>query len=550
MSSSFFSGLPGLLNILRGLPPALRASASRLPPHSWSSFRRLLHCGSAFALCLWLLPGGAWAAEPVPGEGISLVEAVRMMTDFDPNLSLEAARLRSSRGFLLATRGTFDPVLSTSMTETETNVPQSETASAEQSLLSNSVGVTKRFRTGLSLEPEFELLRTDDPASTAANLGTFSFTVRQPLLRGRGREATAAPERSAERQVAASELDLRQTTAERVLTVVQQYWLTRAALLNLEILRETEERSRELLETTRKLIESDVTPAADLVLVEANLVSKETARIGGERDLFEARQALGREIGLERERIAALPFPADPFPTVPAEAVPPATDGERFVTAALERRADLRAARERRNAADILRKAADNALKPRLDLVFTPSYTGLVEGSDTGSFFSPLYRNVPGASSAFSVSLSWPTLNSQARGELVQIEASREASALLAEILTRQIGADVPTALDAVARNAQQLERAVEAVRLFERAVENEEKKLRAGTSTLLDVISQRDRLTSARQSQVSAHLSLALSLARLRFETGMLLPDGGDAREVSFEQITTVPLPDPGRTR
>jgi outer membrane protein len=490
-----------------------------------------------------ILASAPAARAQVPEPGLGLVEAVQMTLEHDPNLSLEEARLRSSRGFLLATRGAFDPVLSTSMTETETDVPQSETTSQRQSLLSNSVGIRKQLRTGLSLEPEFELLRTDDPGSTAANLGTFSLTVRQPLLRGRGREATVAPERSAERQVAASELDLRQTTSERVLAVVEQYWLARAALLNLEILRETEERARELVETTRKLIESDVTPAADLVQVEANLVSKETSRIGGERDLFEARQALGREIGLEREGIAALPFPADPFPTVPAGAVPSARDGERFVTAALERRADLQAARERRNAADILRKAADNALKPRLDLVFTPSYTGLVEGSDTGSFFSPLYRNIPGASSSFGVSLSWPTLNSQARGELVQIEASREQNALFAELLSRRIGADVPTALDAVARSAQQLERAVEAVRLFERAVENEEKKLRAGTSTLLDVISQRDRLTSARQAQVSAHLALAVSLARLRFETGTLLPDVADAREVSFEQLTTVPL-------
>lgn len=483
------------------------------------------------------------AAQRAPEAGIGLVEAVRMTLDNDPNLSLEQARLRSSRGFLLSTRGTFDPVLTTSMTETETNRPQSETSILEQSRLSNSFGLTKRFRTGLSVEPGFELLRTDDPASTAANLGTFSLTLRQPLLRGRGREAVAASERSAEREVAASELDLRQTTSERVLVVVEQYWLARAALLNLEILRETEERTRELLETTRKLIESDVTPAADLVQVEADLVSKETARIGGERDLFEARQALGREMGLERERIAALPFPLDPFPTVTAEAVQAAADGDRFVTVALERRADLQASRERRNAADILRRAADNALKPRLDLVFTPSYTGLVEGTEAESYFSPLYRNVPGASSSFSVSLSWPTLNSQARGELVQIESSREQNALFTELLSRRIGADVPTALDAVARNAQQLERAIEAVRLFEQAVENEEKKLRAGTSTLLDVITQRNRLTSARQSQVTAHLALARSLARLRFETGTLLP-GGDARaELSFEQLTTVPL-------
>lgn len=493
----------------------------------------------ALLLLVLALPT-AGIAQPTSGQGLGLVETVRLMLDQDLNLSLGASRLRSSQGVLLSARGAFDPVLSTGLTERETDDPLTEASSRQRSILTNSLEITKQFRTGLSIEPGLSLTRTEEAG--AVNLGTVSFSFRQPLLRGRGRESVTAAELSAERQVSASGLELQQTTADRTLAVVSQYWQTRAALLNLEILRETEDRARELLETTRKLIAADVTPAADLVQVEANVVSKETARIGGERVLFEARQALGREIGLPPERIAALPLPSDPFPTISAAAVP-AVDSSRWVAGALERRADLQAARERRSAAELLRRAADNALKPQLDLIFTPSYTGLVEGAGTSSFFTPLYRNVPGASSSLSLSLSWPTQNRRARGERVQIEAAREQSALLEDLLTRQIGADVPTALDAVARDAQQLERATEAVRLFERAVDNEEKKLRAGTSTLIDVISQRDRLTAARQSQVSAHLALAIAVARLRFETGTLLP-GGDAHAVAADQLTTLPSP------
>jgi len=500
-------------------------------------------CGWAVLAFLLVLPTAVGAAEPRPAPGIGLVEAVRLMLEQDPNLAIEQARLRSSRGILLSAHGAFDPVLSTSLEQTRTKDPLTELTSREQTTLGNSFGLTKRFRTGLSIDPELGLLRTEDASADPVNVGTFSLEFRQPLLRGRGRTANAAPELSAERQVTASELDLRQTTAERSLVVASQYWQTRAALLNLEILRESEERARELLETTRKLIEADVTPAADLVQVEANVVAKETARIGGERLLFEARQVLGREIGLPPERIAGLPFPSDPFPTVTASAVPSAADGTRWIAMALERRADLSAARERRGAAEILRQAADNSLRPQLDLIFTPSYSGLVAGAGTGTFFSPLYRNVPGASSSLSFSLSWPTLNSRARGELAQIDAAREQSAFLEDLLTRQIGADVPVALDAVARGSQQLERATEAVRLFERAVENEEKKLRAGTSTLIDVISQRDRLTAARQAQVSAHLSLSLALVQLRFATGTLLPRDGDARAVELARFTTIPF-------
>lgn len=490
-----------------------------------------------------LLPAAPEAQErPLP-EGLSLTEAVRLTLQHDPNLRLEEARLRSAHGVLLSARGSFDPVVSSSMTETETNVPVSATASETEAVLGNTFGIEKRFRSGLSVEPELELLRTDPSGAGAVNLGTLSFTIRQPLLRGRGWRATAAPERSAEREVAASELDVRQVTTERVLAVGSLYWRARAAALNVGILRETEDRARELLETTRKLIEADVTPAAELVQVEANLVSKEASRIGGEQALFAARQDLGREIGLERAAIAALPLPSDPFPALPPAAVPSAADWERFVTAALERRADLLAARERRDASEILRRAADNGLRPQLDLVLTPSYTGLVEGTDPGSFFSPLYRNVPGASAAFSLTLGWPTANSRARGELAQLEASREQSILLEDLVARRVAADVPTALDAVSRSAQQLDRATVAVRLFERTVVNEEKKLRAGTSTLIDVISQRDRLTAARQSEVSAQLSLAVALLELRFETGTILPESEVAGAVDPALFTTVPF-------
>ncbi len=486
------------------------------------------------------------AEQQHPEPGIALVEAVRLMLEQDPNLSIEQARLRFSRGNLLSVQGLFDPVFDSSLEESTSNTPLTEVSHRERRITGNAFGMTKLFRTGFSLEPALELERTEDLTGVpgSVNVGTFTFTLRQPLLRGRGRTVTAAPELSAERQVAASELDLRQTTSERARVVAGQYWQTRAALLNLEILQESEERARELLETTRKLIDADVTPAADLVQVEANVVSKETSRIAGEQVLFETRQALGREIGLTPERAIGLPLPSDPFPTVTASTIPAAIEGDRWIALALGNRADLGAVRERRSAAEILRRAADNLLKPQLDLIIAPSYSGLVEGTGTGPFFSPLYRNVPGASSSFALSLSWPVLNSEARGGLVQLEAAREQSAFLEELLERQIGANVLIAVDAVTRSVQRLERATEAVRLFERAVENEEKKLRAGTSTLIDAISQRDRLTSARQSQVSAHLALAQALVQLRFETGTLLPRNGGLETAELARFTTIPSP------
>jgi outer membrane protein TolC len=245
---------------------------------------------------------------------------------------------------------------------------------------------------------------------------------------------------------------------------------------------------------------------------------------------------------LDGGEIAALALPADPFPSLAPAEVPPVEEAGPLVREALDSRADLRAARERRERAAVLLVAAENALRPQLDVIFTPSYSGLEEGSGAGSFFSPLYRNVPGLSSSLALSLALPLANNQARGQLLQTQSAVRQNDLVVELLAKGIGADVPTALDAVGRNALQLDRAREAERLFERAVVNEEKKLRAGTSTLLDVISQRDRLTAARQGEVSAQLALALSLLDLRFLTGTLLAADGDASVVESSRLTTLP--------
>jgi outer membrane protein len=491
------------------------------------------------------------AADAAPPAALSLLTAVRLTLEHDPNVAIEAARVDTARGLLQVASGVFDPVVSSGLNPAEQTEPKTFTTSQETRTLQSTLGVSKQFRNGLSIEPQFEIDRAQDitgvaPGSEASNLGTFTFVIRQPLLRGRGRAAVQAAELAAGREVVASGFDLRHTVAQRVLVVASQYWQVRAAEDNLEVLRASERSSGELLANTRKLIAADQVPAADLVQLEASLAAAESARIGGERDLFTQRSALGREIGLDAAEIASLPLPADPFPGIRPEEVPPvAAAGHSYIDLGLRHRADLEAARQRLAETDLERPAAENALKPKLDLVLSPGYSGLTGGANTASFFSPLYRNVPGASAVASLAFSWATFNQAARGNLLQIDAARRQNALSVELVAKGIGADVPAALDAVRRDAFQLARAAEAVRLYERAVANEEKKLKGGSSTLLDLINQKDRLTAAGQAEVASELALALAILNLRFLTGTLLGErpGGPAGATA----ATAPPPESG---
>jgi outer membrane protein TolC len=502
-------------------------------------------CFRVVVVGLSLLRAGATAASPPPSPaavsgGLALIEAVELALAHDPNIALAESLVDASRGSRLVASGLFDPVVTSGLTSSTTDLPTAPGESEEASVVSGSLGLATLLRNGLVLAPEVQLGRTTN-GSPAVNTATLAFNLRQPLLRGRGRAAVTAAERAADRELAASGLDLRHTVSLRLLAVISQYWATRAAAEDLEVLRQTEASSRDLLATTRRLIEADVTPAAEIVQLEADLVAQETSRIAGEQALFAARQDLGREIGLEPWQIRSLPLPSSAFPEVEPGAVPREAV-EEYGRRALARRADLAAAQERLEASEAFLAAAENALLPSLDLLLTPSYTGLVEGGGAGDFFSPLTTNVPGLSTQLGFSLSWPTRSREARGALIQSGAAVRQSALVAERTAKQIGADVPTALDAVWRAAERLERSVVAVGLFERTVENEEKKLRAGSSTLIDVINQRDRLTAARRSRVTAQLALALALAELRFQTGTMISGENDAGTVSAADLTTLP--------
>jgi outer membrane protein len=527
----------------------------RAGDNSWMSLHRSRRArGLALLPLLCAAAAAAPAAAPPRGPAqapFGLIDSVALMLANDPNLVLAQARLTTAQGALSIQQGTFDPVISASFGYTDTRLPVFGSAPEDDSALIASFGLTQELHSGATISPGVDLnSSTGDLSLTGlpnsglpgiVNTGTVSFTLRQPLLRGRGSKAAAAGEHAAEREAEASALDLRFTTAQRILAVATQYWTATAARRDLDILRSYEDSSRQLLVTTRRLIAADVTPAAEAVQLEASLAAAEAARIAGENALFTARQSLGREIGLDGSQAAALPLPSEIFPRPAPAAVEP--DGTaRFVAGALRCRADLQAAQLRQDEAGILLAAAENGLLPQLDLVLTPSYSGLMGGGGVASFFAPLVRQVPGIGSALSLQLSLPVENHRARGLLLQAEATRQQNAALVDQLRKSIGTDVPSAVDSVARGAQQLERDAQAVHLYERAVANEERKLSAGSSTLLDVLTQRDRLLTAQRAEVSVELALAVALAQLRFATGTMLAAHGGVESVDVLRLTTVP--------
>lgn len=496
----------------------------------------------AALLLLLSLPTGAEAQEPA-ADGLPLLRALELALQNDPNIAAVQIDTWSARSRLEAERAAFDPSFTAGLTGgRDSGVDPSRDS------LDARAGANLALRSGLSLESAVTLSRAaEDGPEAAANSGSLSVTLRQPLLRGRGEKVVTTNEKIAEQELAATREDLAQQVATRLRTVAGLYWSYLAAAEDVEILRDTEERAQRFLENTRRLVAADLTPAADLVQLEANLLARELARRAGERRLFEARQNLGREIGLPAAVILTLPPPSDPYPPLLPEEAPKVERAGFFLDLSLASRADLRAARLRIEESRLRLAFLENALAPRLDLVLTPSYSNSLEGGGVDDFFAPLTRDIPGFAATLGLSWSFSPPNRLARANLETQQASLRRGELALRQIELQIGADVPTALHGVAYSAELLARSQDALDLFQRALDNEEKKLRAGSSTLIDVLNQQDQLISARQRVNDARLGLALALLRLRFETGTLVasPDTfGEPARVDLEAFLTLPQP------
>ena len=482
--------------------------------------------------------------------GLGLVDALRMTLARSPDIAVARDELEVSRGALEAARGAFDLTLTARLGQRRDDDPGIP-ASAGQAAIAPSttytttweVGASQLFRSGLRVEPRVQVSRLAgsqiDPPYGPARL---VLGVTQPLLRGRGSDATGAPEDAAAIAERAARLRVGQTVAERGLAVVLAYFTAREAWETVRILTGAEERAAQLLDEERRLVEARERAPADLHQIRASLEDARANRIDAERAYREARQSLGLAMGLGWVEIDALPPPADALDLVTSARAPVAADMAPLVALALERRLDLEASRADLEAEVVLARAARRNLEPELDLLGEIGWGGQSVGGGAGPLVTSIGENVVGPSFFVGLALSYPPANRAARGALRQEEARRHEREIAARDRTRTIAAGVALAASVLETSLRSLASAQAAVDDYTLAKDNELRKLHGNLSTDFDVLAIESRLTSAQLSAVRARGRVAQAIARLRFEAGVLVEPGADLP--TLEQLLSVPAP------
>ncbi len=352
-----------------------------------------------------------------------------------------------------------------------------------------------------------------------------------PLLRGRGADSVAAPERAARAEEDASRLDLAHQRAASVLRTVLAYWDLRAAQETVAIATASLDFQTQVTSLITQLVAS-----GDLAGVEQSRAQAAEARAradleDAQRGFTEARVALVQAMGLSATGDeATLPRAAEDFPAAPATPAPPAPG---LVTQALDQRLDLQAAGRRVAAGDLLVTGARLDLRPVLDLSLSGWYTAL----DDGSFGEAVDRWV-GPSASVSLAYEKPFGNNVAKGVLAQREADARLRQLDQQDLQRRIQLDVLQSAGTIQASVNRVQQAQTAAEQAQAAIDAEMARLRSADATLLDTIVTQQQQVGAALDLVAARLDLARRLARLRYETATLVQ--GDA--VSTQGLTAVP--------
>lgn len=523
---------------------------------------RFLVCRAAWVFRLWLLTCPAWTDAQTAGSGssaptpISLKDVLQSTLAQQPAIRIAAQDVVERRALLLQARSLFDLNLQAGLGQRGDTQPVSPLyqlnyggpASVNTGTTSYFLTASNRFRWGMSASATIQIQRiAQNTALSAYGQSTLSFSIVQPLLRGRGSDATAAGERSAELDQEASQHHLRFTINQQIRDACLAYFVYVTAVQSVSRWAEAEERAQQLLADERRLISAGQRPASNLKLLLANVAEVQAAAAEAQRHLQESKQALLLVMGLHWSQLDQIGPPRDELLALSVDALPDASQLPRLIGWSLQQRADLAALDQELLAAQVLTLAARRNREPRLDAQVDLGYSGLAEGGGAAPFVTAPYQNVAGVNFYAGLAGQFPVQNRAARGALLQRQAIEARLRLGRDNLKRQIGASVALSVSTLRSAQQALASADGAVGAYQGAVEDERKKLRAGLSTVFDLVQVQGRLNSATQSALSARARLASLLVQARFETGTLLSEKGGEHTLHADELLRFPnIPPP----
>ncbi len=403
------------------------------------------------------------------------------------------------------------------------------------------LGAKDLLPTGTALSLVMENRRTETNSAVSVFSPEYRteviLSLRQPLLKNRGRRVTEAPVRIARAGAAATTEEWKAKVMDTVASARSAFLSFFAASRDVEVRRTAAELADGLMAQTDARIEAGEAAPMDRLPAEAAVAARKEELLRAEAAALGAADDLKNVLGVRSSR----EWDERLVPVPPQEDVSPPGMDETFEEA-LRRRPEVAAQAERRKQAEIRETVARNRILPTLDLTASAGLSGLsgtpnpdpliptVSGPFTGNYWDSLDRMVSGDYYNWFVGIKSeiPWRSERERAEWAKARAALEEQRLLEEGLTLRIRTEVRKARRDLESALERIVAARVSVAAAAKQLEAEEKKLELGRSTTVEVLRFQQDRSEALLAEIRARADAHLAQTRLWRAVGTVLEKEG----------------------
>lgn len=464
------------------------------------------------------------AAPDADDAPLALADVVRLAVAADPRAQAAGVRLAELRSSAFAAEGAFDLIGDLRLDATTERLTARDEAGRKVPLDTTRVTMDASiiqplvWGTQVSAGWTHRFTETDNPfrncvpgvASDQCFESRLSLSVMQPLLRGRGRAVN---------DIAATRVDAesRVARAQQVATIaglIEQIVITCAELAYAEGEVAIQARALTLAEAQRDFSKKQIR-GRRMAPVEIAVVEQAVAERA--QSLFVAEQRVAErsaELALRLDQAELPPIALPPPEAWPEDAATTRAQVAEAHPELLVAEAQLEAQRQ-----ELIMRA--DAARPQLDLSLMAAQTGIDE--DLSGAIAALPDN-EGSFYGATLAFRFPFANRRAEGELAAARQAVERARLERDAQARDLRLAADAALRAL-RTAEQAERLAErVVELSEVSLDAEQKRLKLGRATNLDVLRVQQDVAAAALSVARARTDARIARARLDRLTGASL--------------------------
>lgn len=495
---------------------------------------------------------------------LTLREAITMALENNKDIEVTRENVRIAEFDLQSARGVFEPRFTGQTFYERATTPNISFFTPDITKTTNSsfggnaglIAYVPKWGTILNATVNNQRLASDNPVSIISPQynTNFTFSVTQPLFRGRAFDQNRRTIEIAKRNLSLTDTQFRQRSIETIANVQRAYWDLTYALRNLQVQRDTVKDAKDQLEHNRRLVDEGQLAPIDIVAAETQVANFEQAVYEALNVVTQAENNLKNLIAQNKNDSL---WSASLVPVDPVDLDAPATTLPEALQAALQNRPELEVNQTQKDINQIDQRFFREQTKPQIDLVGSYTSAG-VGGSLNPNFTNPLLRgcvenptlpecvaaqeaqrrllqNVGGAGTTFTDILvnRYPTVrvgvqfnlplngNKTAKAQLGRSLVEGERLETQREQLEQNIQVDVRNALQLVRTAEARLRSAAISRENSQKQYESEQRKLDAGQSDIYKVLERQTALATARSNELRAQTELNKAIADLQRATG-----------------------------